>query len=156
MRTSTNISGHLLILCGLPGAGKTTYADTLNPDIWWRFSSDDWMEALKLSLWNTEARPKIEQLQWRYALRLLKLGEHVVIEWGTWSRGERDMLRTTCRKIGANVSLIYFDVPTETLWERIAERAREDPPIERWHLDEWESLFEAPDEDELALYDPLG
>ncbi len=65
--------------------------------------------------------------------------------------------RTVARSLGVGVELHYLDAPIEELWRRIEARNAEPPwdrePIGRADLDEWATVFQAPDADELALYD---
>jgi predicted kinase len=73
----------LFIICGLPGAGKTTLAKKIEGSLSAvRMSADDWMTALSINLHAEEQRTKIEALQWELAKRLLYLRQNVVIEWG--------------------------------------------------------------------------
>ena len=82
------IGPRLIIVCGLPGSGKTTRAKQLEQNRRAvRFCPDEWMDALEIDLRDSEARARIENLQWKLAQDLLALGHTVVIEWGTW-RGE--------------------------------------------------------------------
>ncbi len=77
------IDTRLIILCGLPGSGKTTLArqlETLLPAF--RMSADDWMDELSINLHAEEQRARIEALQWRLTQRLLTLGQSVIVEWG--------------------------------------------------------------------------
>jgi predicted kinase len=102
----TGTGSRLIIVCGLPGSGKTTLAKDLESKLHAvRFSPDEWMEALSLNLWEEKHRSKIETLQWRLAQELLALGLIVIIEWGTWGRTERDTLRLGARALGAAVEL---------------------------------------------------
>ena len=101
-------------------------------------------------------RARVESLQWSLAQELLRAGATVIIEWGTWAREERDVLRVRARELGATVELRFLDVPMEELWRRIRERDLEHPPVERSHLGDWSRVFEPPDDAERRLYDPPG
>src|SRR6202043_2492442 len=122
----------LIIVCGLPGSGKTTVAKSLESRLRAiRFSPDEWMDALSLDFLDEERRGKIEGLQWKFARELLALGLTVIIEWGTWGRSERDTLRLGARALGAAVELHYLSAPPDVLFDRIQRRGLEKPPIER-------------------------
>lgn len=146
-------SPRLIIVCGLPGSGKSTHARALQARLGAiLFSADEWMDALSIDLWD-ERRERVEALQWKLAQQLLAAGLTVIIEWGTWSRSERDTLRTTARSLGAAVELHYLSAPVEILLERIQRRARENPRIKEQQLLQWVEMFEAPTPDEMALFD---
>lgn len=75
-------AGRLVIVCGLPGSGKTTLATRLEGEHGaLRFCPGEWMAALGIDLFDEQTRDGVEQLQWRFAQRLLELGQVVVIEW---------------------------------------------------------------------------
>ena len=144
----------LVIVCGLPGSGKTTLARVLENRLRAvRFSPDEWMDALSLDIYDEERRGKIEALQWKFAQELLALGLTVIIEWGTWGRTERDALRLGARALGAAVELHYLSMPADVLFERIQRRGLEKPPIERDALTRWAEIFQAPTPEEMALFD---
>ena len=145
----------LILVCGLPGAGKTTLAKALERRLSAvRFCADDWMAALAIDLYDEEGRAKVEALQWKLGRTLLGHGLTVIIEWGTWGRSERDTLRLEARALGAAVELHYVSAPAEVLFERIRRRGMENPPIERADLDRWMAMFQAPAAEEMALFDP--
>ncbi|MEO7221523.1 MAG: AAA family ATPase [Devosia sp.] len=151
----TSQPGRLIIICGLPGTGKTTLANALaerHRGI--IFSPDIWMNVLSIDLWSLRGRRAVEQLQWQVARDVIRAGGTAIMEWGTWSRAERDTLREGARAVGAAVELAYLTAPPEVLFERISRRARENPPITLDMLREWSSAIEVPTEAELALYDP--
>jgi predicted kinase len=144
----------LIIICGLPGSGKTTLAREFEHRLGGvRLCPDDWMTALSVNVWQADVRQKIEALQWSLAQRLLETGNIVIIEWGTWSRSERNALWAGARALGAAVELHTVHAPLEVLFERIAGRAAEDPPITRDQIEQWHGQFEVPAEEELARYD---
>jgi predicted kinase len=145
----------LVIVCGLPGSGKTTLARVLEQRYGAiRFSPDEWMEALSLDIYDEQRRAKIEALQWILAQQLLALGLTVIIEWGTWGKSERDALRLGARARGAAVELHALSASPDVLFERIERRALENPPIARADLNQWIQAFQAPTPEELALFDP--
>lgn len=151
-RTGTGV--RLIIVCGLPGSGKTTHAkeleDRLNAV---RFCPDEWMEALAIDVWDGEKRGQIEAFQWQLGQRLLALGQTIIIEWGTWGKSERDALRLGARALGAAVELHYLSESVDVLFERLQKRGMEHPPIARAQLQQWAKQFQAPTAEEMALYD---
>ena len=151
---NTRIGRRLIIVCGLPGSGKTTLAKAIEGRLGAiRFSPDEWMDDLSLDLYDEERRGKIEGLQWKLGQQLLALGLVVIIEWGTWGRSEREALRLGARALGAAVELHYLSAPEDILFERIERRRMESPPIEREMLRRWAEIFEAPTREEMELYD---
>jgi predicted kinase len=144
----------LIIVCGLPGSGKTTHAKLLEKNLSAiRFSPDEWMNALLLNIYDEEKREKIEALQWEISQKLLALGHTVIIEWGTWGRHERDILRLRARALGAAVELHYLSAPVDVLLERVRRRGSENPPIEREDFLRWGEIFQVPTPEEMALFD---
>ena len=144
----------LIIVCGLPGSGKTTYATKLQAELHAiRFCPDEWMDALSLDLWDEAMRARIEGLQWQFGQQLLARGLAVIIEWGTWGRSERDALRLRARELGAAVELHYLSAPVEVLFERVQRRGIENPPITREDCLQWADTFQVPTAEEQALFD---
>ncbi len=147
-------TSRLIIVCGLPGSGKTTLAKALERRYRAvRLCADDWLAALGLNIYDEQSRGKIEALQWTLGQELLRLGLVVIIEWGTWGRSERDALRLGARALGAAVELHYLSAPADVLFERIKRRGMEDPPIEREAISQWQTIFQPPTPEEMSLFD---
>jgi len=143
----------LVIVCGLPGPGKTTLAKELERRLRAvRFSPDEWMDAFSLNLYD-EKRRADRELQWKLGQELLAHRLIVIIEWGTWGSSERDSLQLGARALGAAVELHYLHAPADVLFDRIQPRGVETPPIEREVLSRWSEIFEVPTPEEVALLD---
>ena len=152
---NSGIGPRLIIVCGLPGSGKTTHARLLEDRLQAvRFSPDEWMEALAINHYDEEKRAKIEALQWNLTQQFLALGLTVIIEWGTWGRSERDTLRLGARALGAAVELHYLSAPIDVLFDRLQRRGTETPPIRRDDLMRWSNAFQSPTPEEISLFDP--
>ena len=146
--------GRLVVICGLPGSGKTTLARELEqsmPAV--RFCPDDWMRALEVDIWDIDLRFRLEATMWEMQQQLLRLGVNVINENGSWAREERDLLREGARAIGAPVELHYLEAPLDELYRRVTARGGIDPPMTRAHFDEWSATIERPTAEELALFD---
>jgi predicted kinase len=149
-----SIGPRLIIVCGLPGSGKTRLAKAIESTVEAvRFCPDEWMGALSIDLYDEESRAKIEALQWKFSQQLLKLGLTVIIEWGRWGRSERDTLRLGARTLGAAVELHYLTAPADVLYARIQNRGLENPPIKQDELLRWSEIFQEPTTEEMALFD---
>ncbi len=145
----------LIIICGLPGSGKTALSKLMaaqTPVI--RMCPDEWMVALGLNLYDEGMRAKIEEFQWGQTQHLLNSGMSVIIEWGTWGRSERDRLRRGAEACGAKVELHYLSQPLEVLFSRLAARGAEEPPITREDLRDWSDRFQEPTDQEFVLFSP--
>jgi predicted kinase len=101
----------------------------------------------------TAAHDRVEKIQWQIAERALTIGMNVVLDFGVWSREEREDFRTRAAALGARSEVIFLDEPLEVLKERVKVR-NESPghgayPIDETDLEEWWALFQRPSSDEL-------
>lgn len=126
-----------------------------------RLTPDDWMtplygasicEADTLERWS-DAHDRVEKIQWQIAERALLLGVNVVLDFGVWSREEREDFRARATALGARTELIFLDEPLDVLKARVKARnqASEEGAylISESELEQWWAIFERPSEDEL-------
>jgi predicted kinase len=148
----------LILICGLPGSGKTTLAKRLAADVpAVRLCPDEWKHALGIDYYDEAMRRRLEEQLWRLTRTLLGLGQSVILENGFWAREERDELRSQGRALGVAVELHYLQAPVDELWRRLEVRNElAEPgtvPIARDDLERWATQFEAPDQAERSLFD---
>ncbi|HMF88378.1 MAG TPA: AAA family ATPase [Gemmatimonadaceae bacterium] len=149
---------HLIV--GLPGAGKTTLARRLEGELpALRLTPDEWIGPLygeRLTQPELDAvRDPVENVQWGVAARALSLGASVVLDFGFWTRAERESFRERAATLGARSQVHGLVVAKDELWARLDRRNKDLPPhtfhITREQLDAWWALFEPPDDEELRL-----
>jgi predicted kinase len=150
----------LFLMCGLPCAGKTTLARRLERERRaLRLTPDEWILQLLKPDWDEAERDRlrtpVEAVQWDVAARALALGIDVILDWGLWSRGEREELRGRGEALGARVELCFLDVPLAELASRLAARNAELPADSPFRLTQkqielWSTWLEPPTADELA------
>ena len=154
--------GTLILVCGLPGAGKTTLARGLAAErnaI--RLCPDDWIERLLADpedfVERNRLRDPVENLQWELAREYLAQGFTVVLDNGFWSEEERSLYAMGGLELGAVIELYCLEVPLEELWRRVqvrnAELESKTFVMTREELEDAWRVFEPPSADELAFYD---
>jgi predicted kinase len=153
----------LHLICGLPCSGKTTLAKRLESErSAVRLTPDEWIARLFGANPREDildaARDPMESLLWDLASRLLSLGVDVILDFGFWSRAEREDFRSRAAELGAGSGLHFADASLEELLTRLRAR-NADPPTGVFRIDEarlrkWHSLFEPPAESELPSRNP--
>lgn len=153
---------HLMV--GLPCSGKTTAARTLEArysalrlttDEWHiRLFGDDFGDADDFGHGRHNSRHNaLESLLWDVAARALVLGVNVVLDFGCWTKSERDEFRARAHQLGADFRIHFTDASEEVLLQRLTARNADLPEgtfrIPEVELKEWIGLFERPSEDEL-------
>jgi len=122
------------------------------------FSPDDWSADLEVDVHDEPFRYRLERRFCVLAWDLLALGVTVVLEFGLWGYDGRELLRRGARARGHPVELRFLDVPFEELWRRVeARNGRADRGavlLTRAELERAATIFQPPDPNELARYDP--
>lgn len=145
----------MVLMVGLPGAGKTTRARVLEVERRaLRLTPDEWMAPLFGAGESGGARDVLEGRLLSVGFRVLGLGVDVVVDFGLWGRDERSALRAVGARLGARVEVEFLDVTADVQWDRVTERHRGEPAVEfamtRHDLDGYRARFEAPDQEELT------
>ena len=149
---------HLIV--GLPCSGKTTLAKQIESEgAALRLTPDEWIERL----FGTDApsevldavRDPIEALLWKIAAKVLLLGRDVILDFGFWSRAERNDFRARAVELGAGCRVHFLNVPETELFERLRARNAQGGAgtfyIDEQRVRDWSRLFEPCTEDELSV-----
>ena len=154
------------MICGLTGAGKSTYSEQLRLDLKGvRFSIDDWNARLFFM-----DRDPSSDFHWFYervqrscaqmrdtAEQVLDAGVPVIFDCGFTDRKERTIFYEWAQELGAQVHVHYLDVDTDTRWDRVQRRNAEKGPtykidVTREMFDFMNRIWQAPVIDEVAPY----
>ena len=150
----------LILMVGLPYSGKTTRALELEKERnAVRLSPDEWQVRLfgqdSLDTNHRKRHDLIKTMMWELAERLLLAGVDVILDYGFWTREEREDYRLRAAKLGAGSEIVFMDTSIEELYRRMHERNNSVPkgsyviPIPM--LAGWIPRFQKPDIDEWKL-----
>lgn len=113
----------LHLMCGVPGAGKTTLAKQLARELpALRLTPDEWLYQVTGDGYDVEKRLAVEAVHWEIAAQFLTLGVDVILENGFRSRAERDEFRMRAANVGAAIEIHFLHASFEELKKRLALR----------------------------------
>ncbi len=121
--------GRVVMMCGVAGSGKTTFAKRLEQAGYVRLSIDEY-------IWQRFGKYGVDYAQEQYAQcqalaesdnlltlkALLQARTPCVIDYSFWSRGERSRYRTLITDAGGEVTLVYFSATLDVLRKRLQHR----------------------------------
>lgn len=150
----------VLIMCGKICSGKSTYAEKLKLENKAVILSVD---ELTLALFENQAGEKldfyIEKLKEYFlkkSLDIVEAGADVILDWGFWTKKERDYAREFYDSRNISYQFYYMNVGIDEWKKRILKRNQEIKreqleayPIDKGLLSKVEKMFEEPDRKEL-------
>ena len=94
-----------------------------------RFTPDEWMARLfgedpPVAIFKEKGAAILGLLEPMW-MRCLHLGVDVVLDYGFWSRAERDHVRKLVESSGGQVLLYSVECPVEEAWRRVSARNRQ-------------------------------
>jgi predicted kinase len=158
------------LIHGYLGAGKTTLARRLEvEEAAIRFTHDEWMRLLYAPreagpCWPTgddlpeaqfsEYAERVSGVMEAVWTRCVALKMNVVLDFGFWTRSERDRVRALVASLGSNSVLYRLSCPDEVAWSRIEKRNKRlgaDLYIEPNTFKVLKARFEPLDPDEVRV-----
>ena len=115
------------LLSGIPGCGKTRFATSLAArGRCVALSHDEWIVGLLGPQPGSDDFQRfavpIHELLWRQAEKIVRAGTDVVLDFGFWTRAERDAARARVQAMGAQARFYAFECTAEEAWRRISRR----------------------------------
>ncbi|MFF2745987.1 AAA family ATPase [Kitasatospora sp. NPDC058048] len=125
----------VVLMCGLPGAGKTTYAMELvqrgyvrlsiDEAVWRRLGQRDAGLVLEADAFD-KLKEEVRREQRHELVGLMLAGRDVVVDYSFWSRAARDDYKALIASHGCCWELVYLKVDRTTLEHRLELRNGEE------------------------------
>ncbi len=119
----------VIMMCGVCGSGKTTYAKQKEKEGYIRLSIDE-------EMWNIygqkgvdypeeqydELSDKVEHILRQKMISLIKDEQNVVVDFSFWNKDNRNLYKNIIENTGGAVELVYMKASIELLWNRLQKR----------------------------------
>ena len=120
---------HVIMMCGVCGSGKTTYAKQKENEGYIRLSIDE-------EMWNNYGKQGVDYPVSEYdrlseetekrlrqkMVELIKTGQNLVIDFSFWNKANRDKYRKLILEAGGKSELVYMKADKEVLRKRLKAR----------------------------------
>lgn len=153
----------VFLTCGKICSGKSTYADTLritNKAV--LLSVDE----ITLALFGSDAGEdhdtyveRTEKYLFDKSVEIIETGINVVLDWGFWTKAERDHAKKFYRSQGIDHEFHYIDISDETWRKNLEKRNAEvlSGKTNAYYVDEglakkFGEIFEKPDKSEVDIW----
>jgi predicted kinase len=121
----------VVLMCGLPGAGKTTYAMELvgrgfarlsiDESVWQRLGQRDAGLVLEAEAFD-QLKEEVRREQRQELVELMLAGRNVVVDYSFWSRAARDDYKALVESHGCRWELVHLKADRTTLERRLEVR----------------------------------
>lgn len=126
----TSAAPIIVMMCGVAGSGKTTFAQKLEKEGFARLSIDE-------DIWSTHGRFGVDYPKENYEsyqkesekklrmelVNLIQARYHVVVDFSFWQRQRRNEYKQLIERHGGVWELIYLKVPPDELRQRLLIRS---------------------------------
>ncbi|MFB7509323.1 AAA family ATPase [Streptomyces broussonetiae] len=147
----------VVLMCGLPGAGKTTWARELvlrgyvrlsiDEAVWQRLGQQDAGVVLEAEAFD-RLKEEVRREQRRELVELMLAGRDVVVDYSFWSRAARDDYKALVESHGCRWELVHLKADRTTLERRLearnGERGANSVTVDEELLNHYLAKFEEP------------
>lgn len=153
----------VIMICGKICSGKSTYSEKLRKENKAVVLSVD---EITLALFeqsvgekHDEYVAKLKKYLFEKSLDIVLVGVDVILDWGFWTKAERDYAREFYSSRNINYEFHYIDISEKTWQVRLEKRNKEilAGEVEAYYVDanlkeKVESIFECPDKNEIDVW----
>lgn len=153
----------VFLICGKICSGKSTYSEKLRKEHKAVLLSID---EITLSLFGQHCGDKhddyverTEKYLFEKSLEILEIGVNVVLDWGFWTKEERDYAKTFYKSRNIDCEFHYIDINDEEWARRLTKRntAVLKNEVSAYYVDEnlaikFAGIFEKPEKEEIDVW----
>ena len=153
----------VFLTCGKICSGKSTYANKLRTENNAVLLSVD---EIMLALFGRDAGEnhdtyveRAEKYLYEKSVEIIETGINVVLDWGFWTKAERDAAKEFYRSRGIACEFHYIDIDDETWRKNLEKRNAEirSGKVNAYYVDEglakkFGVIFEKPDKSEMDIW----